>query len=57
MIHDVSVSIVNTSIHPLSIMYPYPLSCLDYASISMDPWNPPVVVAVVVAVFVVALLE
>ena len=33
MIHYVSVSSVNTSIHPLSIMYPYPLSCLDYASI------------------------
>ena len=27
------VSIMNTSIDPLSVMYPYPLSCLDYASI------------------------
>ena len=27
------VSIMNPSIDPLSIMYPYPLSCLDYASI------------------------
>ena len=33
LINSVSLPIMNPSIHPLSIMSPSPLSCVDYASI------------------------